>query len=155
MNHAPEYIAIMKILAPLIRDVPKFSVWQFGTLCDWMAYFWNRGTLSFVIEEGEPLGFCTIKLFRELGQFLEPFVHDPCGRYAMVEALVARTPQAWARMFEELVGRWGRVEVVLWDRGMRTENGAPRMYRWNDYIKLVRRSVYGQCAKSTSTNYTR
>jgi hypothetical protein len=144
MKHAPEYLETMEILVPLIREARRYSLWQFDMLCDWFAYFWNRGTIAFVIDaRGNAQGVCAIKLFSRLEQFLEPFVHEPSGRFCMVELLVAKDPLAIAHTFFELTGRWGKPEIILWDRGERTEWGSPRMYRWSDYEKLTRRLTYG------------
>jgi hypothetical protein len=144
MKHAPEYIQIMQILKPLLREYEPFSVMPFPNLCDYVAWFWNRGTISFVFNDaGEAEGVCLIKLFRHLEDFMEPFVHDPCGRFCMIEVMVASQPVAFASMFEELVDRWGKQQLVMWDRGERTESGAPRMYRWRQFQKLARRLTYG------------
>ena len=139
----------MDKLVDLIREVPRYSVWRFEMICDWMAPFWNRGTLSYRIDsDGEPRGFCIIKLFRNLEQFLEPFVHEPCGKFCMIEALVAKEPVTMAALCDELIERWGRQQIILWDRGERTESGAPRMFRWGQFQKLARRITYGgvKCA---------
>ena len=143
MTHAPEYLATMCKLIPMIREVPKFSFWDFETLCDWFSYFWNRGTISFQIEGENAKGVCAIKLFSRLEQFLEPFVHEPKGDFCMVDVLVADGPEAIAFSFHELFKRWGPGRVMLWDRGARTEGGAPRMYLWKDYLKLTRRLTKG------------
>ena len=42
----------------------------------------------------------------------------------MIDLLVADTPNVAAQLCEELVERWGRQAVIMWDRGERTENGA-------------------------------
>lgn len=146
MVHAPEYIVTMKRLTPLLREAPKFCVWQFDMLCDWLSYFWNRGTISFVIDEQDRAhGVCLVKLFSRLEQFLEPFVHEPCGRFCMIELMVADSPSVMGQIFDDLVERWGRYDLILWDRGERTENGAPRMYRWKEFQKLARRITnYGR-----------
>jgi hypothetical protein len=135
----------------LIREVPKFSVWQFESIADYLAPFWNRGTMSFVLdEEGLGRGFCTIKLFRHLEQFLEPFVHEPCGRFGMIEAFVADGPAAIAQMARELTQRWGPQACMMWDRGTRTEEAAPRMYTWNQFVILHRRMTYGESLSTTT-----
>lgn len=140
MRHAPEYLETMHKLVPLLRRYRYFSAWNFEMLCDWCAYYWNRGTISYVIDnEGNAKGVCLVKLFRRLEQFLEPFVHDPCGRFCMLEAMVAEGPKSLGIIHDELLGRWGPQEVILWERGKRTEKGAPRMYTWNQFEKLARR----------------
>jgi len=143
MRHAESYVKTMRALAGRIRAVPKFSIWQFDMLCDWFAYAWNRGTISFVIEEGQARGVCVIKLFSRLEQFLEPFVHEPGGRFAFIEVLSSEGPQIHRRLWDELVGRWGHPPIVMWDRPWRTEGGAPRMFTWGQFEKLSRR-FYGK-----------
>ena len=134
----------MEILRPLLRQSDRFRKMPFADLCDYVAYFWNRGTISFVFDDsGEAQGVCLIKLFRDLNQFLDPFVHEPCGQFCMIELMVASDPVTFASIFDELVDRWGRQDVIMWDRGERTENGAPRMYRWREFQKLARRLTYG------------
>jgi hypothetical protein len=143
MNHAKEYLQVMDQLVPLLREHRRFCVMPRALLDDWIAYFWNRGTISYLIDGEGARGVCLIKLFRHLGQFFEPFVHDPCGKFCMVELLVAKDPLAIAYTYFELVKRWGKPEIMMWDRGERTEGGTPRMYTWKDYEKLTRRLTYG------------
>jgi hypothetical protein len=142
MNHHPNYIQTMRALVPRLREVPKFSVWQFEPICDWMAYFWNKGTISFVLDGDKARGVCTIKLFSRLEQFLEPFVHEPGGQYAMIEALVGDGPEVFGLLLKDLIGRWGHPPIVMWDRGLRTEHGAPRMFTWQGFEKLARRFAH-------------
>jgi hypothetical protein len=146
MKHAKEYLETMEILMPLIREARRYSVWQFDMLCDWFAYFWNRGTIAFVIDaHGNAQGICAIKLFNRLEQFLEPFVHEPTGKFCLVDLLVAVSPLAIADCFEILFGRWGPQAIMIWDRGDRTDqpNRAPRMYTWLQYLKLTNTLTYG------------
>ena len=153
MKHSHEFLAVMSKLEPLLREEAKFCLMPYGLLCDWIAYFWNRGTLSYLINPGEARGVCLIKLFRHLGQFLEPFVHDPCGNFCMVETLVARDPLAIAHTYFELTGRWGKPKVILWDRGERTEGGSPRIYTWDQYEKLTRRLTFGLIDKEKEISH--
>jgi hypothetical protein len=146
MKHAPEYIETMESLVPLIREARRYSLWQFDILCDWFAYFWNRGTIAFVIDaRGNAQGVCAIKLFNRLEQFLEPFVHEPTGKFCLVDLLVAVSPPTIADCFEILFGRWGPQEIMIWERGDRTAqtDRAPRMYTWAQYLKLTNRLTYG------------
>jgi hypothetical protein len=144
MRHAPEFLAVMETLEPLLREGKKFCVMPYWLLCDWIAYFWNRGTISYVIgAEGIATGVCLVKLFNRLEQFLEPFVHEFPARICMVELLVAKDPLAIAHAYQELTERWGKPEVMMWDRGERTEGGSPRMFTWDQYEKLTRRLTYG------------
>jgi hypothetical protein len=143
MNHAKEYLHIMDQLVPLLREGRRFCVMPRALLNDWIAYFWNRGTISYLLDGEGARGVCLVKLFRHLGQFLEPFVHEPGGKFCMVELLVAKDPLAIAYTYFELVKRWGKPEIIMWDRGERTEGGSPRMYTWDQYEKLTRRLTYG------------
>jgi hypothetical protein len=139
MEHAPEYIEVMRKLAPLIRDVRKFSVWQFDCLCNWFAYHWNHGTIVFRIQDDAARGVCVVKIFDQLEQFLEPFVHDPKGKFVMIEVMSADGAETMGKLHDELVERWGPRPIMLWDRGERTADGAPRMYRWDQFERLSRR----------------
>lgn len=151
MTHAKEYLAIMDKLVDLIRDCPKYSVWKADALCDWFSYYWNRGTISWCLDGESATGVCAIKLFSRLGQFLEPFVHEPCGRYAFIEIMVLREGgHAQKAMLDELYQRWGPQAVVMWDRGERTEGGAPRMFRWDQFQKLAERMIYGRMERETN-----
>jgi hypothetical protein len=42
-------------------------------------------------------------------------------------------------LHDELVDRWGPKEIMLWDRGGRTERGTPRIFRWEQFEKLANR----------------
>ena len=144
MNHAPQYVDLIRVLLPTLRQQTQYCVMPFDEVCDRLAFYWNRGTFVYSIDEfGEPHGACLIRLFRHLEQFMDPRIHDPCGQFVMLDLLVADTPNVAASLCEELVERWGRQQLVLWDRGERTESGAPRMYRWKQFQKLVRRLTYG------------
>jgi hypothetical protein len=143
--HHPEYVELIHILEPLLRRYPPLVRMRFDDLTDWMAWYWNRGTMTCVITgRGEPLGVCLIKLFRELEQFMDHDAHEPCGKFAFIELSIAQDGRIMGQMLEEMESRWGPQEIVMWDRGARTENGVPRMYRWNQFRKLARRlSQYG------------
>ena len=144
MNHDPYFIATMSKLIPVIRQQRAFSVMPFDKLCDHFAFFWNRGTFVYSIDAFDVgHGACSIRVFRELNQFLEPYVHEPCGRFCMIDLLVGDTPNVIGQLCDDLVTRWGPQEVMLWDRDERTEGGAPRMYRWERFMKLANRLTYG------------
>jgi hypothetical protein len=153
MKHSSEFLAVISKLEPLLREDRKFCLMPYGLLCDWIAYFWNRGTISYLIDDDQARGVCLIKLFRHLGQFLEPFVHDPCGKFCMVETLVAKDPIAIAHAYFELKKRWGKPAVMMWDRGERTEGGPPRLYTWDQYERLTRRLTYGLILEEKEPNY--
>jgi hypothetical protein len=140
MKHAPEYLETMDSLVPLIREARRYHNWRFDQVCDWVAYFWNRGTISWVIDDwGKAQGVCIIKLFRRLEQFLEPFVHEPDGQFCMIELLVADGPEMHGWLLEDLIRRWGWPAIMMWDRGDRTTGGAPRMYTRAQFMKLAHR----------------
>lgn len=144
IKHAQEFLDTMDKLEPLFRRHPRYCLIPFHDLCEFVAYFWNRGTISFVIDEdGHGRGVCLCKLFRHLSQFFEPLVHEPCGKFCMLELMVAEDPLAMGIICEDLTNRWGPQEIILWDRGERTENGAPRMYTWRQFQKLARRITFG------------
>jgi hypothetical protein len=145
MRHDPKFIASVAKLMPLLHTHRPLRGMGFGQLCDYLSYFWNHGTMSYVLNYNDsPNGVCLIKFFRELHNFVDAeFIHEPDGEFCMVILLVADTPNAIGQMFDELVGRWGPGRTMLWDRGQRTESGAPRMYTWEEYLKLTRRLTYG------------
>ena len=150
MNHATKFLVTMTQLEPLLRTHPRLARLTFYELCDYVAWFWNRGTISFVQDDHwEPHAICLVKLFSSLRQFLDPFVHEPCGKFCMIELMVADEPLAMGQIFEDLRARWGPQEIMLWDRGERTEDGAPRMYRWDQFEKLARRLTYGSVTTTT------
>ena len=144
VQHHPNFIGVIDTLQPLLRHYPPLAVMSFDDLADWMSWYWNRGTMAWWISDaGEPRGVCLIKLFRRLEQFMNRDVHEPCAKFCFIELMVASDPIIMGLLFNELTDRWGPQDVVLWDRGERTEKGAPRMYRWEQFVKLARRLSYG------------
>jgi hypothetical protein len=143
MKHCPEFLAVIANLLPLLRRYRPFAQMQFEALCDHLAWYWNMGAMSYVIDDQGGRAVCLIKLFRRLEQFLDSYVHEPCGRFCMIELMAANDPLAMGQTFEELTARFGPQRIVLWDRGTRTESGAPRMYQWAQFEKLARRLTYG------------
>lgn len=142
--HHPDFVQLISTLKPLLREYPPLRVMHFDDLVDWLAWYWNRGTMSWQINDaGEPQGVCLIKLFRRLDQFMEHDAHEPCGQFCFIEFLTAADPVTMNLLCQSLVDTWGPQKTVMWDRGSRTENGAPRMYRWDQFEKLVRRLTYG------------
>ena len=143
-SHHPNFLKIIQTLKSLLRTHPPLSVMRFDDLADWMSWYWNRGTMSWAIDEsGEPRGVCLIRLFRHIEQFTDPIVHDPCGEFCMIELLVSSDPITTAVLCDSLVQRWGPQNIVMWERGTRTENGCPRMFRWDQFMELARRVSYG------------
>lgn len=144
IRHDPRYIATIAKLMPVLRTHEPFRGMGFEQLCNYLAYFWNHGTMSYLIyDDDSPAGVCLIKIFRELDSFLDEFVHEPDGKFCMIVLLAADTPIAMGVLCNELVGRWGTGWTMMWERGARTEDGAPRMYRWDQFEKLARRISYG------------
>jgi hypothetical protein len=143
MKHAKEFVRIMRQLKPLLRQHPPLASMSFEDLCDYLAWYWNNGTLAYVIDEQGAHAVCFCRLFRWLEQFLWAGAHEPCGEFCMLELMVADEPNAMAGIFKIFKDRWGPQKVVMWDRGERTENGTPRMYRWDQFEKLARRLTYG------------
>lgn len=143
-QHHPNFIGIINTLEPLLRKYPPLASMPFSDLLDWMSWYWNRGTLAWWISDfGEPRGVCMIKLFRRVEQFLDRDVHEPCCKFCFIELMVAADPIVMGLLFNEMVDRWGPQDIIMWDRGERTENGAPRMYTWQKFEKLARRLSYG------------
>lgn len=151
MRHDPRFIATIAKLVSVLHTHPPFRKLSFERLCDYLAWYWNHGTFAYVMNENDtPAGVCLIKLFDDLPEFLEEFVHDPRGQYCMIVLLAADTPIAMGQLFDELVGRWGPGRLMMWERGERTENGAPRMFTWEKFERLARRLTYGLVE---NTNY--
>jgi hypothetical protein len=142
-QHHPEYLRRIHLLAPLLRQYQPLSMLQVDDIADWIAWYWNRGTIAYIIDDYDvPQGVCLIKLFKRLNQFMD-LVHEPSGKFAFIELAVAEQPLAMGQMLEIFIKRWGPQAVVMWDRSERTESGCPRMYRWSQFQKLARRLSYG------------
>lgn len=145
MNHHPCYIATMQQLLPLLRRQRTFEDFSFEAICDYFAFGWNRGTFAYVAdEEGSPRGAVLIRIFEKLNQFMDPFIHVPHGTFLMVDMFVAEGPTVMARLYYDVVNRWGPRMIVLWDRGERTQNKEPRMFTWPQFERLARRITYGK-----------
>jgi hypothetical protein len=112
-------------------------------LHEYLAWFRGKDLLAVSFSGEEIYGVCTIRMFDRLEDFLAPSVFEPGGKFCMVDLLVAVSPEGIANCFERFLARWGPQEILLWERGERTENGAPRMYTWESYLKLTRRLTYG------------
>ena len=119
------------------RDTPNDKLYEY------LSWFRDKELLAISSSGEEIHGVCTIKLFDQLSDFLEPWVFNPTGKFCLVDLLVATSPTAIADCFETLFATWGPQEIMLWDRGSRTERGAPKMFTWDQYLKLTRRLTYG------------
>jgi len=137
------YYRTVRLLEPLLRKHRTLEKMDFDQLVEWVAYYWNRNTLSYVVsDKGEPRAVCMIKLFRRLPQFQEPFVHDPCNKFCMIELMVANDTEAMGTVHDRLFERWGPQMIVMWDRGERTEKSRPRMYRWDEFERLAEKLTH-------------
>ena len=131
-------------MVPFIRE--NHSKWKDTPdqkLYEYLAWFWGKDLLAVSFQEEEIYGVCAIKLFDRLEDFLSPKAFNPTGKFCQVDLLVAVSPVAIANCFEILFKRWGPQEIMLWDRGERTEKGAPKMFTWSQYLKLTHRLTYG------------
>lgn len=143
-RHHPVFLSVVDSLLPLLQRSKALTAMPFDDLCDHLAYFWNHGTISYIIGQDErPRAVCLIKLFRNLGQFMDAYVHEPGGEFCMIECMIADDPLAMGQIFEEFTQRWGPYRTILWDREERTEIGSPRIYKWRQFEKLARRLTYG------------
>jgi hypothetical protein len=138
--HDHKFTELVYTLKPLLRRYPPLSKMYVGDMADWLTWYWNRGTMTWhMSEDGEADGVCLVRLFRYLDQFVESDAHDPCGKFCFIECAIALEPSIMGLMLESLTHAWGPQETMLWDRSARTENGAPRMYKWEAFMKLATR----------------
>jgi hypothetical protein len=99
--HAPEYVDIMFRLTPTIRQQPTFCVMPFEDICNYFAFYWNRGTFVYSIDDfGKAHGVCAIRMFDRLEKFLTPYIHEPCNKFCVIDCLVADTPVVAANLCE-------------------------------------------------------
>jgi hypothetical protein len=141
--HHPHFLQVINSIKPILRVHPPLAVMPYDDLCDWMSWYWNRGTMTWVADDFGAHGVCLIRLFRDLGQFLDHNIHDPCGKFCFIELLVSDNPITTGQLFKGLTDRWGPQQTMMWDRPGRTEDGSPRMYRWDQFMKIARRVSYG------------
>ena len=139
------FIWLADRLVPFIRENhPKWRDGSSDGLYEYLAWFWARNLLAVSMSNEQIHGVCAIRFFNRLEDFLRPRAFEAGGKFCMVDLLVATSPLAIADCFESLFGRWGPQEIMLWERGERTENTSrpPRMYTWDQYLKLKRRLAY-------------
>jgi len=144
MKHAAEFLHVCSKVVPFIKT--NHQRWQDCTdevIANYLAWFWNRDLIAVSWLDGEVTGVCLIKLFHRLEDFLEDFPHHPTGQYCLIDLLVCVTREAPFELYEILFERWGPQKVVMWERGKRTIDKAPRMFSWDHYKKLLRRLSYG------------
>jgi hypothetical protein len=139
-----KYVYLPDLGASFVRENhPKWKSTPEAKLQEYLTWFADRELLAISASGEEIYGICTIKLFDKLEDFLSPEAFNPTGKFCQVDLLVAVSPVAIADCFETLFKRWGPQEIMLWERSERTENGAPRMFTWKEYLKLTRRLTYG------------
>jgi hypothetical protein len=149
--HAQRFVKKMKRVTPFIRE--HHPTWRFisdENLNDVLAWYWNRSFMAIIEDRLEVRGICLIRIMKELKDFIDPYASDKNGDFIWVELLIATDPMAIANLFKLLVFRWGKRKTILWDRGKRTQEGTPRIYRWDQYEKLTSRLTHGL---SKETNY--
>ena len=59
-----EFHSVIQALKPLLRTHKPLCVMQTDEMLDWCSWYWNRGTMTYVIDDNGPQGVCLIKLFR-------------------------------------------------------------------------------------------
>ena len=129
----------MELIAPKLWQIESVSTLTFDELSDWFAFYFSRGTTAVLIRDGDCKGIAVMKLFSRLEQFFEDYVHEPSGKFVEVVAAYfgeKATMQACLNVFKE---RWGAQEIVMWERGSKKTGLAPRIYRWEQYERLVRK----------------
>jgi hypothetical protein len=144
MKHCQEFVYLMEKVVPFIRgNHPRWWKSSDSAIANYCAWYWNRDLMSVALVGDECFAVCLIKLFDRLEEWLEEFPFNPTGRFCLIDLLVSASPHATAEVFETLFRRWGPQQTMIWERGERTEKGAPRMFTWEQYLKLTRRLTYG------------
>lgn len=150
MKYCHKFVHLMGMVTPFIQEHhPRWRDSTDAEIAWYCAWFWDRDLMSVSVINEEIYGVCTIKLFDKLGEFLDPHPFNPTGKFCFIDLLVSVSPTATANVFQILVDRWGPQEIVLWDRGERTEGGAPRMFSWAQFMKLSSRLTYGVIESET------
>lgn len=143
MNSTILETALRKLL-PFIRE--HYKSWRCGTdeqIMALLCWHWVRGLVSISEDESGVQGLCIIRLISKLEDFLNPLAFDPQGQMIWIELLISTNPVAQADVHDQLERRWGPRAIVLWDRGNRTQYGAPRIFTWVQFGKLKRRMTFG------------
>ena len=114
-------------------------------LATYLRWHQARDLLATSFVGDEPFALCAVRFFGRLEDWLIPWVFEPDGAFGMVDLLVSVSPLSEADCFQQLVKRWGARPVMIWERGDRTieSTKAPRMFRWDQFVKLTRRMTYG------------
>jgi hypothetical protein len=129
---------------PFIRE--HYKAWASATdlqILALLSWHWSRALVSISQDENQIRGLCIIRLLERLEDFLDPLAFSPQGDFIWIELLIVTDPLAQADVHNQLEARWGPRKIVLWDRGQRTQNGAPRIFTWKQFGKLKRRMTYG------------
>jgi hypothetical protein len=132
---------MMKLIAPHLWEVESLSALEFNDLSAWFEFYFRRGTTVVLTDREltECHGIAVMKLFSRLEQWLDDFVHEPSGRFVEVLAACFPGPGSMQLCMEEFKKVWGPQEIVIWERGAKKTGLTPRMYRWDQYERLVRK----------------
>jgi hypothetical protein len=140
MKHAERFLKVCSKVVPFIKEHhPKWHGSSEENVCNYLAWYWNRDLMAVSWSGDHVYGVCLIKLFDRLEDWLEDLPHHPTGNFGMVDLLISISPSATLELYEILFERWGPQKVVMWERGERTLDKAPRMVTWAGYKKLLRR----------------
>ena len=145
MRHSVEFTQIMDRLIPFVRE--RYEMWRECSdeiLRDYCAWFWNRGLMLYREKEGQIIGVALFRYFKSLSDFLDLEKSDSAGGdFGWAELFVADSPETFNSMWSDVLERGGIPKIIAWDRGRRTLNGAPRMYRIDQIKKIARRLSHG------------
>jgi hypothetical protein len=125
-------------MVPFVKE--RYAPWRVtddATVGQVLTWYLDRGLMSFNVSPLQIHGICLIRLFDNLNDFLDPWIHKPTGEYCFIELIISSDPLTTTDLFNQLFERWGPQRIVLWDHAARTEKGAPRMYRWDQFEKIV------------------
>ena len=150
MRHSQEFCEIMDRLIPFVRE--RYELWRNVSdevLRDYCAWFWNRGLLIWREKDGLITGVAIFRYFKTLDDFLDLANSDQeGGAFGWAELFVADSLETFNSLWSEVLEQGGIPEVIMWDRGDRTLNGTPRMYRRDQIQKMARRLSHGFTTKT-------
>ena len=134
------YEELFPNIEPLLRKDRWLDQFSGPSLKYFVKAYWRFGTLSWVEDwRGRILGVCLVKLFDDIKLMDERRIHVPRGTYLMIEHFAAAGRNTMRKLFEQVYGMWGKREFILWDRQGITEFSGPRVYTWDQFLKLARR----------------
>lgn len=104
-----------------------------------LKWYWDHGTIFWHEDwKGRLTGLCLFKVFDDLKDMDDFYVHVPHGQFFMIEHFTAPGRKVMKKLFGDVCSVWGQPRFILWDRQERTQKGA-RMYTWQQFVKLARR----------------